>query len=100
MYLLLCIMNKDVHFNPGRPVRIYKRVSLTGQQLAADTDLLIKFRVFLRDRPGSLAAFSSVIADAGGNISFFHYDRSVDSSRVVVEIRMKTEAALEALLRT
>jgi len=37
-----------------------------------EKDLLVKFRVFLPDRPGSLAGFASVIAKIGGNISFFH----------------------------
>ena len=94
-------MNKDVRSTSDLPVRVYKQVSLTGELLrrAADTDLLLKFRVFLRDRPGSLAAFSSVIAECGGNISFFHYDRSVDSGRVVVEVRLSCQDDLDALLR-
>ncbi|MDH4232783.1 MAG: hypothetical protein OEW04_12235, partial [Nitrospirota bacterium] len=81
-------------------MRVYKRVPLPGEQMrrTADESLLLKFRVFLRDRPGSLAAFSSLIADCGGNISFFHYDRSVDSSRVVVEVLMNGQHDLDALL--
>lgn len=96
-------MNEEFRSTSALPVRVYKQVYLTGEQTrrAADSDLLIKFRVFLRDRPGSLAAFSSVIADCHGNISFFHYDRSIDSSRVVVEVRMNgnTNDDLETLLR-
>jgi len=91
---------KHVNKTSDLPVRVYKQVSLTGEQMrrAADTNLLLKFRVFLRDRPGSLAAFSTLIAESGGNISFFHYDRSVDSSRVVVEARMNGQHDLAALL--
>ena len=68
----------------GLPVKVYTRVSLRDDHSAqsADTNMLLTFRGFLRDRPGSLAAFSSLIAECGDNISFFHYDRSVDSSCV------------------
>ncbi|RPI37637.1 MAG: MBL fold metallo-hydrolase [Nitrospiraceae bacterium] len=91
---------KNVNKTPELSVKVYKQVSLTGERMrrAADANLLLKFRVFLRDRPGSLAAFSSLIADCCGNISFFHYDRSVDSSRVVVEVRMNGQHDLDSLL--
>jgi glyoxylase-like metal-dependent hydrolase (beta-lactamase superfamily II)/uncharacterized protein with ACT and thioredoxin-like domain len=90
---------KELKNSGDLPVKVYKQVSLTGGQLrrAADTDLLIKFRVFLKDKPGSLAAFSSLIAEYSGNISFFHYDRAVDSSRVVVEVQMQGQNDLDAL---
>jgi len=90
---------KELKNSGDLPVKVYKQVSLTGGQLrrAADTDLLIKFRVFLKDKPGSLAAFSSLIAEYSGNISFFHYDRAVDSSRVVVEVQMQRQNDLDAL---
>jgi len=90
---------KELKNSVDLPVKVYKQVSLTGGQLrrAADTDLLIKFRVFLKDKPGSLAAFSSLIAEYSGNISFFHYDRAVDSSRVVVEVQMQGQNDLDAL---
>ncbi len=84
----------------GLPVKVYTRVSLRDDHSAqsADTNMLLKFRVFLRDRPGSLAAFSSLIAECGGNIGFFHYDRSVDSSCVVVEVQMSGNSHLASLL--
>jgi len=90
---------KELKNSVDLPVKVYKQVSLTGGQLrrAADTDLLTKFRVFLKDKPGSLAAFSSLIAEYSGNISFFHYDRAVDSSRVVVEVQMQGQNDLDAL---
>ena len=83
------------------PVKVYKQVPSPGGQLrrAADMDL-VKFRVFLRDRPGSLAAFSSLIADCRGNSSFFHYDRAVDISRVAVEVMMNSQTDLNPLLLT
>jgi glyoxylase-like metal-dependent hydrolase (beta-lactamase superfamily II)/uncharacterized protein with ACT and thioredoxin-like domain len=92
-------MKKNI-YPPDLPVKVYKQVSLTGEMLrrATDTDLLLKFRIFLKDKPGSLAAFSSLIADCGGNISFFHYDRSVDSRRVVVETQMDRQDDLSSLL--
>jgi glyoxylase-like metal-dependent hydrolase (beta-lactamase superfamily II)/glycine cleavage system regulatory protein len=80
-------------------MKIYKHIP--GGNVSADTHmrygLLAKFRVFLPDRPGSLAGFASAIATAGGNIAFFHYDRSADSSRVVVEVQLADEAGVEAL---
>ncbi|OGW49439.1 MAG: hypothetical protein A2078_13850 [Nitrospirae bacterium GWC2_57_9] len=60
--------------------------------------LLTKFRVYLPDRPGSLAGFASTIAQAGGNISFFHYDRAIDSSRVAVEVQLADETSVKVLL--
>jgi glyoxylase-like metal-dependent hydrolase (beta-lactamase superfamily II)/uncharacterized protein with ACT and thioredoxin-like domain len=77
-------------------VRIYRRI--TGSVNPATPVLLAKFRVFLPDRPGSLSGFASTIAQAGGNISFFHYDRSMDSSRVVVEVQIADENCVTALL--
>jgi glyoxylase-like metal-dependent hydrolase (beta-lactamase superfamily II)/ACT domain-containing protein len=77
------------------PVRIYRQLAPSS---AATPGLLAKFRVYLPDRPGSLAGFASAIADAGGNISFFHYDRATDSSRVAVEVQLEHEKELNALL--
>ncbi|MGA2193548.1 MAG: MBL fold metallo-hydrolase [Nitrospirota bacterium] len=68
---------KDLPF----PLRVYRQVPDDSGH-----GFLVKFAVFLKDRPGSLADFSSLIARSGGNISIFHYDRSTDSSRVVVEV--------------
>jgi glyoxylase-like metal-dependent hydrolase (beta-lactamase superfamily II) len=82
--------------NPPPPIRIYQQIMPTPA--AAQMALLAKFRVYLPDRPGSLAGFASAVADAGGNISFFHYDRAADSSRVVVEVQQKSERDLSALL--
>jgi glyoxylase-like metal-dependent hydrolase (beta-lactamase superfamily II)/ACT domain-containing protein len=76
------------------PVRVYRKVKSYG----GGAEVLVKFQVFLRDRPGSLAAFSSLIARFGGNICFFHYDRSLDSSRVAVEVTMAGARQLDALL--
>lgn len=64
----------------------------------SDAPFLLKFRVFLKDRPGSLSSFASTIARNGGNIGFFHYDRSIDANRVVTEVRMPTAAAMKDLL--
>ncbi len=76
------------------PIRVYKKVKSYG----GGEEVLAKFRVFLKDRPGSLAAFSALIARFGGNICFFHYDRSLDSSRVAVEVTMAGTRELDALL--
>jgi hypothetical protein len=54
----------------------------------------------LPDRPGSLAGFATTIAHIGGNISFFHYDRSTDSSRVAVEVQLEGEDRLDVLLQS
>ncbi|MDA8431851.1 MAG: MBL fold metallo-hydrolase [Nitrospiraceae bacterium] len=76
------------------PVRVYKKLKSYG----SGEEILAKFRVFLKDRPGSLASFSALIARFGGNICFFHYDRSLDSSRVAVEVTMAGTRELDALL--
>ena len=78
-------------------VRIFRRVMPISENVPL---LLAKFQVYLPDRPGSLAGFASTIAQAGGNISFFHYDRSVDSSRVAVEVQLDDERAVTGLLAT
>lgn len=58
---------------------------------------LVKLRAFLPDWPGSLARFAASIAASGGNIAFFHYDRAIDSSRVVAEVQSPDASSLEAL---
>ncbi len=58
---------------------------------------LVKCRTFLPDRPGSLARFAAAIAGAGGNITYFHYDRTIDSSRVVAEMELPDRSGLPAL---
>ena len=78
------------------PVTVYRQISppvANGQRA-----ILAKFRISLPDRPGSLAGFASIIAQADGNISFFHYDRALDSSRVAVEIQLSDESRLTSLL--
>ncbi len=80
-------------------VRIYRRTLVTsgaGDELP--DGLIAKFRVYLPDRPGSLAAFAAAIAGAGGNIVLFHYDRSVDSSRVAVEVQVASRDRVDILL--
>ncbi len=78
------------------PIKVFRQISpsatINGGQI------LVKFRVSLPDEPGSLAGFAGTIARAGGNISFFHYDRSLDSSRVSVEVQLPDERALSTLL--
>ncbi len=55
------------------PLKIYERITNSLPEISGRAkDLLVKFRVFLPDRPGSLAGFASVSAKSGGNISFFH----------------------------
>ncbi|MDA8422469.1 MAG: hypothetical protein M0Z89_03955, partial [Nitrospiraceae bacterium] len=78
------------------PVTVYRQISppATNDQRA----ILAKFRISLPDRPGSLAGFASIIAQADGNISFFHYDRALDSSRVAVEVQLSKESHLTSLL--
>jgi glyoxylase-like metal-dependent hydrolase (beta-lactamase superfamily II)/uncharacterized protein with ACT and thioredoxin-like domain len=80
---------------PQTPITIYKRLS---PDTTPQNPILAKFRIELPDRPGSLAGFASTIAQAWGNISFFHYDRSIDSSRVAVEVQLPDEPSMTALL--
>ncbi len=60
--------------------------------------MLAKLCIYLPDRPGSLAGFASAISQAGGNISFFHYDRSMDSSRVAAEAHFRDQRGPDTLL--
>ncbi len=97
-YRLTKKMNMNA-FPEELPVRIFKQLPYPLREtLDVASRILAKFRVFLPDRPGSLAEFASTIAGAGGNISFFHYDRSIDSSRVAVEVQLAGEEGLRTLL--
>ena len=81
------------------PIKLYRSIPHTSPDHEEATEtILAKFRVFLPDRPGSLARFASAIAQADGNISFFHYDRSTDSSRVVVEVQFNDDQGVQGLL--
>lgn len=79
------------------PIKVYRQIAGSGQA-TMPAGVLAKFRVYLPDRPGSLADFASVIADSTGNIAFFHYDRSIDGSRVAVEVQLGDEAAIRPLV--
>lgn len=81
------------------PIKLYRSIPHPFPDKGATTEtVLAKFRVYLPDRPGALAGFASDIGEAGGNISFFHYDRSIDSSRVVVEVQFSDTRSLDKLL--
>ncbi|HEX9137324.1 MAG TPA: MBL fold metallo-hydrolase, partial [Nitrospirota bacterium] len=89
--------NKDA----PAPFKVYRPVRPpAGRDFSLPDELLVKFRIYLPDRPGSLAGFATAIANVGGNISFFHYDRSADSSRVVVEVQLEGEDSLGVLLQS
>ncbi|HWR72403.1 MAG TPA: MBL fold metallo-hydrolase [Nitrospirota bacterium] len=77
-------------------IKVFRQISPPAADPAKA--LLVKFRIYLPDRPGSLAGFASAIAQAGGNISSFHYDRAADSSCVAVNIQIGTENNLQTLL--
>ena len=88
-------------FGDRAPLKVYRQVRLSaGTDALTSGELLVKFRVYLPDRPGSLAAFATAIAHTGGNISFFHYDRSTDSSRVAVAVHLGGEDSLHALMQS
>ncbi len=76
-------------------VKIYRRLKTSGSKSYAD--FITKFRVFLEDRPGSLSDLATLISSGNGNISFFHYDRSLDSNRVVVEVQMRGKSDIAGL---
>jgi glyoxylase-like metal-dependent hydrolase (beta-lactamase superfamily II)/uncharacterized protein with ACT and thioredoxin-like domain len=77
-------------------IKVFRQLSPAASDPAKA--LLVKFRSYLPDHPGSLAGFASAIAQAGGNISFFHYDRAADGSCVAVNVQIDTEAGLQTLL--
>jgi len=86
-----------LNFSDSFPIKIYQRLNPAQAETVAD--YIIKFPVYLTDKPGSLADFASLIASCNGNISFFHYDRSVDSNRVVAEVQMSEKADIEKLFK-
>ena len=88
--------NREDHI-PEPPITVYQQIAFPRGAESAPRGVLARFRVYLPDQPGSLAGFASAIARAEGNISFFHYDRSLDSSRVAAEARFPGEAALDGL---
>jgi glyoxylase-like metal-dependent hydrolase (beta-lactamase superfamily II) len=67
--------------------RIYRSAS-SGE------DYLGKGCLFLVDRPGSLAELAGMFAAHGINIIFFHYNRSEHPNRVLIEVRSRSEEAL------
>jgi len=79
-------------------IKVYQQIAPAALDDAKA--LLAKFRIYLPDHPGSLAEFASAIAQAKGNISFFHYDRATDSSCVAVNIQIDTDHNLQTLLTT
>ena len=83
---------------PMSPIRVYQQIAFPRNALPAPVGVLAKFCIYLPDRPGSLAGFASAIAHAGGNISFFHYDRSMDSSRVAAEAHFRDKGGPDTLL--
>jgi glyoxylase-like metal-dependent hydrolase (beta-lactamase superfamily II)/uncharacterized protein with ACT and thioredoxin-like domain len=83
---------------PKSPIRVYQQIAFPRNALPAPVRVLAKFCIYLPDRPGSLAGFASTIARAGGNISFFHYDRSIDSSRVAAEAHFRDTGGPDTLL--
>jgi hypothetical protein len=82
---------------PSFPIRVYQQIAFPRNALTAPMGVLAKFCIYLPDRPGSLAGFASAIAPAGGNISFFHYDRSMDSSRVAAEAHFRDKGGPDML---
>jgi glyoxylase-like metal-dependent hydrolase (beta-lactamase superfamily II) len=83
---------------PLSPIRVYQQIAFPRNALPVPAGVLAKFCIYLPDRPGSLAGFASAIAQAGGNISFFHYDRSMDSSRVAAETHFRDKGGPDTLL--
>jgi len=79
-------------------VKLYQQLAGGPPGLDPQERFLAKFSVYLPDRPGSLAGFATSIAQSLGNISFFHYDRSLDSSRVAIEVQLTSRDHLNALL--
>jgi glyoxylase-like metal-dependent hydrolase (beta-lactamase superfamily II)/uncharacterized protein with ACT and thioredoxin-like domain len=81
------------------PVRVFELVPAQGTDSSErGPTVLAKFRVFLVDRPGSLAALSSLVAECGGNITFFHYDRAVHPNRVALEVEFEARDGLRHMV--
>jgi glyoxylase-like metal-dependent hydrolase (beta-lactamase superfamily II) len=70
--------------------RIYRSTSPEGDYLGRGCLPLV-------DRPGSLAELASMFAAFGINIIFFHYNRSEHPNRVLLEVRSKSEDALNLI---
>jgi len=81
-------------------IKVYRRLKVAGvSSKKQETEFLVKCEVFLEDKPGSLADFSSLIAETEGNIGFFHYDRSVDCNRVVAGVQYENKNNLYRFLQ-
>ncbi|BDH79589.1 MAG TPA: ACT domain-containing protein [Methanothermobacter sp.] len=52
---------------------------------------LYRLRVYVPDRPGSLARIAGYFADHGVNISYFYYNRSEHPNRVIVEGKSRVD---------
>ncbi len=80
--------------------KVYRRLKERGVSSKKQrAEYLAKCQILLEDKPGSLAEFSSLVAAKGGNIGFFHYDRSVDSNRVVAEIQYENKNDVHGFLQ-
>ena len=82
---------------PEPRLSVYQQIPFARDTASAPGGLLAKLGVYLPDQPGSLASFASAIAQAEGNISFFHYDRSLDSGRVAADACFPSADFLEGL---
>ncbi|MEZ5126598.1 MAG: MBL fold metallo-hydrolase [Thermoleophilia bacterium] len=89
------MMNQALYISQPS-VTVY-RESVAPDGVATSPGVLAKLRVHLPDRPGSLSHFAADIAEVRGNITFFHYDRSVDAGCVVAEALLPDQAALDEL---
>ena len=64
-----------------------------------DNTFFIKTKVYLPDKPGSLANLSKLFFENGVNITYFHYNRSEHPNRVIVEGSSKNLENLKNLER-
>ncbi len=79
--------------SPKGTVRLYKLLSGPDENL-----FLLKCCILLPDRPGELAALSTIVGQRKGNIVRFYYNRSEHPEMVLLEIVGKNEAELRSLI--
>ena len=79
--------------SPKGTARLYKLLSGPDENL-----FLLKCCILLPDRPGELAALSTMIGQRKGNIVRFYYNRSEHTEMVLLEIVGEKEADLRSLI--
>lgn len=64
------------------------------------SSFLLKLKLYVPDKPGSLAKLARIFGNHKANIVYFYYNRSEHPNRVVVECKIHSKNNLNSLLHT